>query len=235
MSLLHSHRPSRHNRRCDRFGPTSASRTHPCPSFTSACDAGRSSRALAEFARVAPISSYFATFNVSLELRSLPSAGVTRPPRYCGPLRHPIAPSLTVTGLRLVVTPDHAIGLPVLRALSLCTCCRHYPGAATGVTLRSFPQSCQPSPKGWSGRPAHRPFRGLLSVHSRYGLHTRAVTIFVTRLSEGFSHFVTSMTAPIASGRSDLPGGPCTHWKAPPYHGGHGQEQPLVGGAQFAL
>ena len=44
------------------------------------------------------------------------------------------------------------------------------------VLLRSFTQPCQPSPKGSSGRPAHRPFRGLLGVHSRYGLHTRAVT-----------------------------------------------------------
>ena len=26
------------------------------------------------------------------------------------------------------------------------------------------------------GRPVHCPFRGLLGVHSRYGLHTRAVT-----------------------------------------------------------
>ena len=30
--------------------------------------------------------------------------------------------------------------------------------------------------KPLSGRPAHRPFRGLLGVHSRCGLHTRAVT-----------------------------------------------------------
>src|SRR5258706_15448932 len=65
-----------------------------------------------------------------------------------------------------------------------------------------FTQPCQPSPKGSSGRPAHRPFRGLLGVHSRYGLHTRAVTVFRDTLSEGFSHFVTSMTAPVASGWS---------------------------------
>ena len=32
-------------------------------------------------------------------------------------------------------------------------------------------------------------------------------------------HFVTSMTAPIASGWSELPGGACTRWKAPPLHG----------------
>jgi hypothetical protein len=36
-----------------------------------------------------------------------------------------------------LIIPDHALGLPVLRALSLCTCRRHYPGAAAGRTLRS--------------------------------------------------------------------------------------------------
>ena len=65
-----------------------------------------------------------------------------------------------------------------------------------------FTQPCQPSPKGLSGRPAHRPFRGLLGVHSRYGLHTRAVTVFRDTLSEGFSYFVTSIAAPVASGWS---------------------------------
>src|SRR6476469_7947700 len=65
-----------------------------------------------------------------------------------------------------------------------------------------FTQPYQPSPIWQSGRPAHRPFRGLLGVHSRYGLHTRAVTVYRDTLSEGFSHFVTSMTAPAASGWS---------------------------------
>src|ERR1700751_3811038 len=48
----------------------------------------------------------------------------------------------------------------------------------------------------------HLKFRlqGLLGVYSRYGLHTRAVTVYRDTLIEGFSHFVTSMTAPIASG-----------------------------------
>src|SRR5271170_6794121 len=69
--------------------------------------------------------------------------------------------------------------------------------------LRSLlPQSCQPSPIWQSGRPVHRHFRGLLGVHSRYGLHTRAVTVYRDTLTVGFSHFVTSMTAPVASGWS---------------------------------
>ncbi|MGC1888788.1 MAG: hypothetical protein WA709_22305, partial [Stellaceae bacterium] len=46
-------------------------------------------------------------------------------------------------------------------------------------------------------------------------------------LFEGFSHFVTSMTAPIASGWSESPGGPCTHWKAPPFHGAR-RERPFL-------
>src|SRR6202035_2607610 len=46
------------------------------------------------------------------------------------------------------------------------------------------------------------PIQGLLGVHSRYGLHTRAVTVFRDTLSEGFSHFVTSIAAPVASGWS---------------------------------
>src|SRR5215831_21181094 len=52
------------------------------------------------------------------------------------PLRHPSAPGLSLTGVRLII-PDHAVGLPVLRALSLCTCCRQYPGAAAGRNPRS--------------------------------------------------------------------------------------------------
>ena len=72
-----------------------------------------------------------ATCCVRPEPRPLPSTGVTRLPRYYGPIRHLTAPGPSVTGIRLAV-PGHAARLPVLRALSLCTCCRHYPGTATG-------------------------------------------------------------------------------------------------------
>jgi len=43
----------------------------------------------------------------------------------------------------------------------------------------------------------------------------------VTRYTEGFSHFVTSMTAPVASGWSDGRVGLAPTGKAPPYHGAH--------------
>ena len=83
-----------------------------------------------------PISRPLAACCVCLEPRPLPSTGITRLQRYCEPLRHPSAPGLSLAGVRLII-PDHAQGLPVLRALSLCTCCRHYPGAAAGRTPRS--------------------------------------------------------------------------------------------------
>src|SRR5271167_2027812 len=66
---------------------------------------------------------------LTLLIHALPSA-------HYEPLRHPSAPGLSLAGVRLII-PDHALGLPVLRALSLCTCCRHYPGAADGRTRRS--------------------------------------------------------------------------------------------------
>src|SRR5439155_15886366 len=78
-----------------------------------------------------PISRSLTAYCVRLELRSRPSAGITRHQRYNEPLRLPRAPSLSLTGVRLVI-PDHALWSPVLRSLSLCTCCRNYPGAVAG-------------------------------------------------------------------------------------------------------
>src|SRR2546430_10149752 len=93
-----------------------------------------------------PISRSLTTYCVRLELRSLPSTGITRLQRYNEPLRHPRAPGLSLAGVRLVI-PDLALGFPVLRTLSLCTCCRQYPGTAIGrTTSLNSPESCQPSP-----------------------------------------------------------------------------------------
>src|ERR1700740_3031225 len=83
-----------------------------------------------------PISRSLTACCVGLELRPLPSPGITRLHRYYEPLRHPSAPGQSLTGVRLII-PDHAVGFPVLRALSLCTCCRQYPGAAAGRNPRS--------------------------------------------------------------------------------------------------
>ena len=87
-----------------------------------------------------------ATCCVRLEPRPLPSTSVTRLPRYYGPIRHLTAPGPSVTGIRLAV-PGHAARLPVLRALSLCTCCRHYPGTATGGPALLIPPAISAFPE----------------------------------------------------------------------------------------
>ena len=149
----------------------------------------------------------------------------TRLQRYYEPLRHPRAPGLSLTGFRLV-TADHALGLPVLRTLSLCTCCRQYPGAAAGRRLRSSHPAVSAFPERAVGSACTSSFSRLAQrslalrpAHSRRHL-------YVTGYTEGFSHFVTSMTAPVASGWSVSPGGTCTHWKAPPFtaHGISGRQ-----------
>ncbi len=53
-----------------------------------------------------------------------------------------------------------------------------------------------------AGRLPHRAFRGLLSVHSRYGLPARGVAK-ATLSIEGSGGFVASTAAPIATGWSD--------------------------------
>jgi hypothetical protein len=113
----------------------------------------------------------------------------------------PRRPACAVTGVRLVV-PNHAQGLPVLRALSLCTCCRHYPGAATGGTALLI----RPVMSAFPGRVAGSACASSFSRLTQRSLalrpaHSRCHQ-FVARLSEGFRHFVTSMPAPVASGWS---------------------------------
>ena len=55
------------------------------------------------------------TYCVCLELRSLPSTGITRLHWYYEPLRHPWAPGLSLAGVRLVVA-DRAYPPGRLRA-----------------------------------------------------------------------------------------------------------------------
>ena len=91
------------------------------------------------------------------------------------------------------------MGLPVLPAFSLCTCCRHYPGAAPGCLslftspdVSAFPDSAAGSACALSFSRFARRSLTLRPAHSPSHL----VTLYI----EGFSHFVTSMTASIASG-----------------------------------
>src|SRR4030088_2419899 len=148
-----------------------------------------------------PISKSLTTCCVCLELRSLPSTGMTRLQRYYEPLRHPRAPGLSLAGIRLVIA-GHTLGLPVLRTLSLCSCCRHYPGAAAGRTLRSASPNRISLPRKGCRDGLRIVIFEDCSAFTRVTACTLALSPIRDTLIEGFSHFVASMTGPIASGWS---------------------------------
>ncbi len=76
---------------------------------------------------------------------------------------------------------------------------RWNPFARTIPSLSAFPAR-------QVGRLLHQPFRGLLSVHSRYGLPARRVA-YATFYTEGFSSFVASAAASVATGWNEpVPG-----------------------------
>src|SRR6267154_891869 len=96
------------------------------------------------------------------------------------------------------------LGSPVLRAFSLC---RH--AIATTPAGSSQGSGCSLDfddgglPQMTAGSaPAVKTFRGLLGVHACYGLPARGVAN-ATLCIEGFGSFVTSTTAPIATGWSN--------------------------------
>ena len=92
--------------------------------------------------------------------------GITRLPPYQEPLRHPSAPGLSLTGIRLII-PDRALGLPVLRAFSLCTCCRHYSLAAKPLYQPCVAGMQQPTrSNGLEARPS---FARITATYSGVG------------------------------------------------------------------
>ena len=156
-----------------------------------------------------PISKSLTTCCVSLELRSLPSTGITRLPRYCEPLRHPKAPGLSLAGIRLVIAA-HAMGLPVLRTLSLCTCRRHYPGAASERIVSLISSRRISLPRKGCRVDLRIVLFEACSAFTRVAACTLALSPIRDTLIEGFSHFVTSMTALM------LPAGAVAGWDLHP-------------------
>src|SRR5450755_1230367 len=85
-----------------------------------------------------PISRSFTTYCVCLELRSLPSTGVTRLQRYYEPLRHPKAPGLSLAGFRLAVAPATPWGFPCCVRFPCVHAVATTPAQRLGVYLCSF-------------------------------------------------------------------------------------------------
>src|SRR5712672_3643585 len=67
----------------------------------------------------------FTTYCVCLELRPLPSTGITRFQRYYEPLRHTKAPGLSLAGLQLVIALTTPWGFP---------CCVRFPCVHAAAT-----------------------------------------------------------------------------------------------------
>jgi hypothetical protein len=80
------------------------------------------------------------------------------------------------------------------------------PGRSDGNWFARTIPTTSAFPETGAGRLLHHCFRGLLSVYSRYGLHACRVA-YATFYTEGFSSFVASATASIATGWSEpVPG-----------------------------
>src|SRR2546430_17505156 len=145
-----------------------------------------------------PISMSFTTYCVCLELRSLPSTGVTRLQRYYEPLRHPKAPSPSLAGFRLVIA-DHAIGASRVAYAFLVYMLSPLP-RRSGWAYSSL---CSPSRISLPRKGCRVGLRIVLfedcSAFTRVTACTLALSPIRDTLIEGFSHFDTSMTAPIAS------------------------------------
>lgn len=78
------------------------------------------------------------------------------------------------------------------------------PGPGLFSTTAAFPVNVP-------GRLPHCLFRGLLDVHTHYGLSVRGIAVTILSI-EGFGDIIAAIAAPIATGWSDpLPDGYLSH------------------------
>jgi hypothetical protein len=84
----------------------------------------------------------------------------------------------------------------------LCTCRRHYPGAASGRIASLISSRRISLPRKGCRVGLRIVLFEACSAFTRVAACTLALSPIRDTLIEGFSHFVTSMTAPIASGWS---------------------------------
>ena len=137
-------------------------------------------------------------------MRLLPSTCITRLPRYYGPLRHPIVPGLSLTGVRLIIlSPHHGASrcarFPCVHAVAttpaqrLAACSAHFTRRISLPRIGGQVDLCNI-------------LFEACSAFTRVTACTLAGSSKMTRYIRGSSHFVTSMTAPIASGRSTIAG-----------------------------
>src|SRR5258708_3044712 len=94
------------------------------------------------------------------------------------------------------------MGLPVLRTLSLCTSCPHYPGPPPGNTCFAHSPRRISLPRKGRRVGLRIVLFEACSAFTRVTACTLALSPIRDTHSEGFSQFVTSLAAPVASGWS---------------------------------
>src|SRR5580704_15063842 len=167
-----------------------------------------------------PISMSFATSCICLELRSLPSTRVTRFPRYYEPLRHPMRPGPSLAGVRLVI-PDHAMGLPVLRALSFVYVLPPLPRCSDWASSSLISPSRISLPRKRRRVGLHIVLFEACAAFTRVAARTLAPSPICDQLHRRLQPFRHLHDCSGCFRLERSPGGTCTHWKAPPCHGAH--------------
>jgi hypothetical protein len=153
------------------------------------------------------------------ELRLLPSAGITRFHQYYEPLRRPSAPSPSLAGVRLIFLTT-LWGLPCCVRFPCVHAVATTPAQRLGASSTHFPSRVSLPRYGSRVDPRIVLFEAY-SAFTRVTACTLALSpYFVTRITEGFNYFVTSIVAPVASGWSICRVGLSPTGKAPPpFHG----------------
>jgi hypothetical protein len=174
-----------------------------------------------ELIGLSPISRSFVASCVRLQLRPLPSTRITRLRRYYEPLRHPSRPGLPLASCQLIHT---AITAGTSRVAHGPLCLHAIANTPAGLMefVRSYDSISFGLPRNRGGSaPAlvfSRPAQRSLTLRP-----TRSPSRLATLCTRGFSSFVASTTALIATGWSEpVPGRVYPRCGPPPFHGAPG-------------
>jgi hypothetical protein len=162
------------------------------------CSAVRDRRPVAGVVDLRQCSWAFHAFDAGLELRPLPSTGITRLHWYYEPLRHPKRPGLSLAGVRLAVTHRHRWGFPC----SVFLLCRRAvaitPVGPLGASIVRFPSDLG-LPSGMK-RSAPTLMVSRLAQRSLTLRPTDSRSRLATLSTKGSGNFVTSIATLVATG-----------------------------------
>jgi hypothetical protein len=144
--------------------------------------------------------------------RRYPASRVLRaspPPQAAQPDSHesPVDPSTITAGASRV-----ASGPRCLHAVATT------PAGPMNLFARAV-SSASAFPEIQAGRLLHYPFRGLLSVYSRYGLHAHRVAMRPSSPKASTASLPPPLLRLLPGGANQLPGGTSTRCEPPPFHG----------------